>query len=278
MNLRLQSIATLVALLLMFWFSSAGTAAQLNEARVTVVVENVTLLSTEAPPRAAALNDRVRDNATVRTGDQSRAELTFSDQSVARLWAHTTLGLKDGARNLYLENGAVFLQIPRGAGVATIHGGGVAADVSGTSFVFEYHPNVFKFLVLEGTGRLYRPGKLGDSILVESGQLVFGNPKAALTDPVDFDISHFLKTSRFIMEFAPLRGAASIASEIQKQRRAKSEKTLLETNLVMYGGGTSVSAVSSGKIGTGTKASAESPTPTPTPSRSLSREAVNRSR
>jgi len=63
---------------------------------------------------------------------------------------------------------------------------------------------------LEGTGRLYRPGHLGDSILVGPGQMVIGNPDAAISEPVDVDIDRFLKTSRFITDFPPLRSEKSI--------------------------------------------------------------------
>ena len=264
MNLQLQTIAMSVALLLTLRFSTAASSAQLNEARVTAVSKNVTVLSAQSPAHSAALNDRVTDNAIVRTGDQSRAELTLANQSVARLWARTIINLRDGARNLYLQDGAMFLQVPRGAAFTTIRASDVAANVSGASVVFQCHPNVFKFLVLRGTARLYRPDQVGESVLVSAGQLVFGNPKAALSDPVDFEIGHFLKTSRFITDFAPLRGDASMASEIQKQQNEKSNKTLIETNLVMYGGGTAVSVSGPEKTDTRSRAPAKSPTPTPT--------------
>jgi hypothetical protein len=109
--------------------------------------------------------------------------------------------------------------------------------------MIEYHPGVYKFLVLEGTGRLYRPGHLGDSILVQAGEMVFGNPDAAVSEPVDVDVDRFMKTSRFITDFPPLRSQNSILAESQKQQREKSNKTLVSTNLVIFGGGTQVSVV-----------------------------------
>ena len=116
--------------------------------------------------------------------------------------------------------------------------------------MIEYHPGVYKFLVLEGTGRLYRPGHLGDSVLVRAGQMVFGNPDAALSDPVDVDIDRFMKTSRFITDFPPLRSEKSIMAESQKQQREKSNKTLIDTNLVIFGGGTQVSLIGQGQTDT----------------------------
>ena len=58
--------------------NSAG-AAQLQEARVTQVVNDVKLLLEQAAPRPAAVSDLVRRGNAVRTGTQSRSELTFAD-------------------------------------------------------------------------------------------------------------------------------------------------------------------------------------------------------
>lgn len=275
MNFDLQTVSVVVFLFLAPGLSSATSPAQVNEGRVTAIFKNVNL-SSHSGSRPARLNDRVEDNAILRTGDQSRAELSFADQSVVRLWARTIISRKDSARNLYLEDGAAFLRVPRGAVITTVIGPGVAADISGTSVLFQCHSNVFKFLVLEGTARLYRPDQLGESVLVSAGQLVFGNPKAALSDPVDFDINHFLKTSRFITDFGPLRGGAAMAADIQKQQDEKSKKTLIETNLVLHGGGTNVSVIGPGKTGTGSRAPTKSPKPAPTRTPSLG--LVNQSR
>ncbi len=115
--------------------------------------------------------------------------------------------------------------------------------MAGTTVMIEYHPGFYKFLVLEGTARSYRPGHLGDSVLVHAGQMVFGNPEAALSDPVDVDIDRFMKTSRFITDFPSLRSEKSIAAESRKQEDEKSNKTLNDTNLVIFGGGTQVSVI-----------------------------------
>jgi hypothetical protein len=191
----------------------------------------------------ASVNDIVHEKTVVRTGNGSRGELTFSDETVVRLAAHTAFDFDQGTRGLNLKEGTALFQTPKGANGAKIHAGKVAAAVAGTTVMIEYHAAVYKFLVLEGTARLYRPGHLGDSVLVGPGQMVFGNPEAALSDPVDVDIDRFMKTSCFIADFAPLRSEQSIAAESQKQQREKSNKTLRDTNLIIFGGGTQVSAV-----------------------------------
>ena len=64
---------------------AVSPAAELKEARVSQVIKDVRLLPAQAAPRAAVVSDQVRDGTAVRTGVDSRAELTFTDQTLARL-------------------------------------------------------------------------------------------------------------------------------------------------------------------------------------------------
>ena len=60
-------------------------AATSKEARVTQIIREVNLLPTNSDPRAAALNDKISEDTGVRTGGESRSELTFAGrQSVTR--------------------------------------------------------------------------------------------------------------------------------------------------------------------------------------------------
>jgi FecR-like protein len=236
-----------------------------REARITRVNNCVQLLHPPGAARPASLNDMVGEDSIVRTGKSSHAELTFSDGTIVRLAANTAFNFKNGTHALNLGEGAALIEAPKNASDATIHAAGVAAAVAGTTSMIEYDPGVCKFLVLEGTGRLYRPRHLGDSVLVGPGQLVMGNPNAAVSDPVDFDIARFVKTSRFFVGLPPLRSEKLVAAESQKQQREKSKKTLIDTNLVIFGGGTRVSLVGqaqTGAVGGATTAPAvQVPTP-----------------
>ncbi|MGB9474526.1 MAG: FecR domain-containing protein [Candidatus Udaeobacter sp.] len=196
------------------------------------------------------MNDVVHEGTVVQTGKESRSELTFSDETVVRLAAQTAVNFNHGTRGLSLSEGAVLIQAPKGARGATIRAGSVAAAVAGTTVMIEYHPGLYKLLVLEGTGRLYRPGHLGDSVLVSAGQMVIGTPDAAVSEPVDVDIDRFLKTSGLIKDFPPLHNEKSIVAESQKQQRERSNKTLVGTNMVIFGGGTQVSVTDQGEADT----------------------------
>ncbi|HET9368230.1 MAG TPA: FecR domain-containing protein [Candidatus Udaeobacter sp.] len=260
---RQLCLLVLITILASFAMSFPGRldAASTNEARVTRVKNHVQLADSKAIARRALVNDIVHEQTIVRTGNGSRAEVTFSDETVVRLTAHTEFDFVRGTRGLNLGDGAVLVQAPKEANGATIHAGSVAAAVAGTTVMIEYHPGFYKFLVLEGTARTYRPGHLGDSVLVGPGQMVFGNPESALSDPVDVDIDRFMKTSRFITDFPQLRSVKSIAAQSQKQQREKSTKTLVDTNLVIFGGGTQVSVTDQGQTDTADQKTAALVTP-----------------
>jgi|HubBroStandDraft_4_1064222.scaffolds.fasta_scaffold26839_2 hypothetical protein len=250
MNFRpaCRLVASINLLVLTFGLALTLSAAEKKEARVTQVTQNVQLVRTNVAGRSAAVNDSISEGTKVRTGANSRVELTFSDKTITRLGANTVFDFRDGTRNLNLEEGALLLQVRKNANGARISAGAIAAAVTGTTVVLEYHAAYYKFLILDGTARLYRPGHLGDSILVKAGQMVFGQPKAALSDPVDFDIGRFIKTSRFITDFSPLGSESLMASESQKQQREKTKKNLIDTNLVIFGGGTVVSLVDPAQV------------------------------
>jgi FecR protein len=237
-----EAVVAASACLFLVCGANFASGARRDEARVTAIAKDVTLISAQGEAGLAAANENLPAAATVRTGADSHVELTFANETITRLWSNSALHLKKGARDMELRNGVVFLEVPRGVR-ARIRAAGVAAAISGATTMFEYHKDVFKFLVLQGVGRLYRPGHLGDSLLVRPGQMVIGNPQNALSDPVDFDIGRFVKTSRFILDFATLPSQNSMIAASEKQQREKSRKKLIDTNLVIFGGGTLVSIV-----------------------------------
>ena len=220
-------------------------AAQPNEATITQIVNEVQLQAAQTAPRFGSINDKVRDGSSVQTGMNSRTELVFSDQALARLSANTMFSFNQGTRNLDLASGAVLLRVPKGAG-AKISTAAVTAAIGGTTVIVEYHPHAYlKFISLEGTARLYLKHRWGESVLVRPGQILITNPDAkSLPDPVDVDLDRLLKTARLINDFTPLGSQKLMAKESEKQLRAKSKRSLIDTNLVIFGKGTVVSLTS----------------------------------
>src|SRR5947209_2837485 len=114
-------------------------AAQLKEARVTEVVKDVKLLSTGAATRPAAVSDEVRDGTAVRTGTDSRSELKFTDQTLARLGANTLFSFSEGTRSLNLQDRAMLLPVPKGVGGAKINSSAVTTAITCTTVMVEIH-------------------------------------------------------------------------------------------------------------------------------------------
>src|SRR5437773_6085623 len=243
------AIRTVSLLSAILSFAVNVPAAQLKEAQVTQVVQDVKLLPTGAAARPATVNDEVRDGIAVRTGVDSRSELKFTDQTLARLAANTLFSFSEGTRNLNLQDGAMLLRVPKGAGGAKINSSAVTAAITGTTVMVETHAvtkknknSYYKFIVLEGTARLYLPGRLGESTLVKAGQMIIMRADSkTIPEPVDVDIGKITRSSLLVIGFStPLGSEALIAFEKTKQNEQKSSGQLYETNLAIYGGGTNV--------------------------------------
>lgn len=218
-------------------------AGSVKEAKISSTAGEVSLAGANGDNRKVSLNDSFARGTTITTAADSRAELTFNNGAVARLSVNSVLNFKG---DLELAQGAVLIDVP-GGNKAKIRAADIAVDVAGATALLEHQAPAFKFLVLEGTVRLYRPAHLGDSILIRSGQMVFGSTKSALADPVDFEIERFVKTCPLIQKFAPLRDEKLVAEASNRQERQKSKKGLVDTNLVIFGAGSTVSVVDSGK-------------------------------
>src|SRR5215212_4893205 len=222
--------------------AQGGSGAVMREARVTQVVKDVKILASQAEPRPATLSDTVRGDTAVRTGVESRAELTFGDMTIARLGANTIFSFNEGSRTVDLGNGAILLRVPKGSGGAKIQTAAVTAAITGTTVIAEYHPKSYaKYLVLEGTMRVYLKGTVGESILLNPGQMLIVNPNATrLPEPVDFDLARLLSTSLFIQGFKPLPSGPLMAEVQHNQLQQKAAGDLIDTNLVIFGRGTLV--------------------------------------
>src|SRR5437763_9913830 len=222
----------LVALAIEISFAIApATGGVLKEARVTQVIKDVKLLPGQAAPRPAAVSDDVKGDTAVGTGADSRAELTFTDLTIARLGANTIFSFNEGSRTVDLANGAILLRVPKNSGGAKIQTAAVTAAITGTTVIAEYHPKSYaKYLVLEGVMRIYLKGVLGESILLHAGQMIILNPNATrLSEPVDFDLERLLRTSLFIQGYPEIPSLSLMAGEQKKQLELKATGELIDT-------------------------------------------------
>jgi len=220
-------------------------AAQLKGARVTQVVNDVKLGSLQAAPRPVAVDENVRDGDSINTGVTGRSELTFADQTIARLAAKTNVSFSNGTRTVDLGEGAMLFQIPRGADRLQIKTAAIAVASTGATGIIERHGQFYvKVLVLEGTVRFYLTNRLGESLLLQPGQILIAKPDVtALPEPADFDIAREMKTCLLVRDFQPLASQRRIESEEQKQLKLIAKGTYIPSNLVILGRGTQVTLV-----------------------------------
>jgi FecR-like protein len=250
------------ALASIFFAVTGVYGEQLSEARVTHVVEKVTLYPPQAAPRQAMAGDVVDYGTSVRTGPKSRCELTFTNQTVARLGADTTIGFNQASRSIELGEGAMLFAIPKG-GQTRIRIGAINAASKGATGIVERHGRFYiKFLLLEGEARLSVDARVGESVLLHPGQILITKPEAVtLPDAAYFDIARVMKTCLLVREFRPLLSTGLIELEEQKQARLTSKGSYIPSNLVIFGRGTLVSLVQP-PPGDGGRKSAAAPEPT----------------
>lgn len=272
----LRTSASIVGSLLVA--SASVQAAQLKEARVTQIVSDVKLLPEQAAPRPAAVNDPVRDGTAVRTGTQSRSELTFTDQTITRLGANTIFSFREGTRIMNLGEGAILFQVPKGAGGATIRTAAITAAITGTTGIGEFHapsatnPNpVIKWFCLEGHIVLSLTNGSGQTVELQAGQMI-ETDGTYLPAPVFFDIGAMVNSSLFFLGYeTQLASWDLIQLEIQKQLDLKMAGGFVDTNVVAsLDPAKLMSQIDQAINAESSPSPTETPTPTVTPTPSIS--------
>src|SRR4030095_7735653 len=220
MNIRFRFILTLsLGFALAIWLPADMRAGELKEAQVTQVIQDVRLLPSDAAPRPASVSDRVHEDTGVRTGVESRTELTFQDMTITRLGSQTIFSFKGGTRTINLKSGSILLSVPKNSGGGQIKTAGVTACVTGTKIVMQYHPDHFEFRVLEGDANLCQNESKNvrlrrrddepcpDCVTVHAGQMVSGRPGDCFSQPVVFNLAEFMATSAVFAGFPSLEQA-----------------------------------------------------------------------
>ena len=193
-------------------------AAGKKEARVTQAIHDVQLLAPNGATRPASISDNVRPGTAVRTGSDSRAELAFTDRTLARLGANSVLSFGEG-ENSICANGSILLYLPKSSGGARIDT--AVATAAGTSFtaMAEYHPKSWiKFIILEGHGSISLKHHPGQARSLRAGQMIIVRAGATkLPEPQDIVLSNLIKTSPLIAKFPPLPNLNLILREAENQ-------------------------------------------------------------
>jgi len=191
-----------------------------KEARVTQIIRDVQLQPVGATPRPAVQDDQVNENTGVRTGDESRSELTFEDLTITRLGANTIFSFNKAGRSGELESGSILLRVPKNSGGAEFRTRAVTVGITGTTVILESTRigNV-NLIVLEGDARLRLVKYPKEFKNVRAGQMlnVQGNAMK-LPAPEEVDLDQIRKTHPLLTDFPPLPSDDLIRTAIKKQR------------------------------------------------------------
>ncbi|PYX05248.1 MAG: hypothetical protein DMG88_22100 [Acidobacteria bacterium] len=241
-----------------------------QEARVSQVIQDVRLLEAHAAPHAAAVNDKVIRGSAVRTGVESRAELTFNDLTITRLGANTIFSFTAGARQAELTQGAILLQVPPNAPPVRANTTAVTVAVMGGTALLSTGPPA-KFMVLEGTGTIYPLGHPEKAVTVRGGEMVIAEG-GHVSKPEKFDVKLVLATSPLVADFPSLANLPLILA-VADQQAAQQQvvvsnrppyQSMLDTIDVTDQSATSNPAVVDVRVETPTPSP---PPPPPTPSK-----------
>src|SRR5438034_410404 len=258
-----KSITVCGVLLILFTQTRWANADTLKEARVSQVIQDVRLLEAHAAPHAAAVNDKVIQGSAVRTGTESRAELTFNDLTITRLGANTIFSFTAGARQAELTQGAILLQVRPGAPEVRANTTAVTVAVMGGTALLSAGPPT-KFMVLEGTGTIYPLGHPEKAVTVHGGEMVVAE-HGHIKKPEKFDVKLVLATSPLITDFAPLANLPLIQTvmneQVAEQQLAVTTSQPLIKDLINIVNVTDQSASSNPAV---VEVRIETPTPSPT--------------
>ena len=197
-------------------------AADLSQAKVRQKFNVVTLApNLNASAHPVTQGAVIQNENVVRTGTESRAELEFTDLTLARIGANSIFTFDAQARSMECDRGAVLFSKPTNSGRVEIRSGAVTAAITGsTGFVSTTAKHAGK------KGALVRPedattmlgmleGKLHGTSTWRDGRgqtrsfpFSLGAGEMLIAQPgrppavVQFDIPRFLSTSPLIKGFS----------------------------------------------------------------------------
>lgn len=208
----------LVAATALIGFAFSQTPAP--EGRVTSIFHDVQLLPAQADARPAVMDDKVDEGSALRTGIDSRSELTFADLTITRLGANTVFSVNNAGRSVKLDSGSILLYARKDSGGAQILTKTVTVGISGTTVIFESRADAYDQLtVLEGGDtRVSLNNNPAESVEVRAGELlhVKGGMKK-LPAPGRVDLRRIMRTHPLIKNFPPLPSFDLIAAEMRRQ-------------------------------------------------------------
>lgn len=197
----------LFAIMVALALGELAIAAERKDARVTQVIKDVRLLTSKTATRPASVNDTVHEGTAVKTGIDSRAELTFADQTLTRLGANTLFSFGDAAKEFDLASGAILLCVPKEKGAVKINTAAATAAVTGGIAMAEAHSRSWtKFIVIEGEACVRLTNSTEPCLKLHPGEMLILPPEARrFTEKRNVNLRKLTGTAHLIRQ-APLPG------------------------------------------------------------------------
>ena len=255
-----SSLALLAAGLVGFAAQRAAFATPLKAARVTQLTKDVKFDFNQENSKPVTLGDSLAVGSAAQTGVDSRLELTYPDQTVARLGTQTRFSTV-GIRALELNGGSLFLHVPKDAGMTEVKTALVTVSTSGTvaleTFNFPATPGSvsptaiaedarYKLTVLAGEARLCLSDRPDECVTVKTGETLLGGMSGFQGAPVAFNVEDWAESNVLITEFTPLSKIVLAAIGIKEGDLTMAQLTMLQTSQGVDAG--SVSGVGTGTI------------------------------
>jgi hypothetical protein len=189
------------------------------EGRVTAIFHDVQLLPSQADARPATIDDKVDEGSAVRTGNDSRSELTFADLTITRLGANTIFSVNNAGRTVKLDSGSILVYAKKNSGGAEIFSKAVSVGITGTTVIFESRAGSYdRLTVLEGDARFSLNNFPDQSTEVRAGELLNVNAGARkLPKPGRVDLRRIMRTHPLIKNFPPLPSLDLILAVVDQQ-------------------------------------------------------------
>ena len=180
--------------------------------------------------------------SSVATGADSRAELQFPDKSLTRLGANSRLTIRGDQRTLDLDEGVMFLQVPKQMGGAKIRTGAVTAAVTGTTVVLERLPlkqGGLKLIVIEGVVELFRNDKPGEFRSINAGEMLMMDlSSSGIPATKEVDLKQMLKSgNKFFQGVEGTPNSAQVNNAVSHQQSQIASGVLKKLGLVIPGRG-----------------------------------------
>ena len=200
---------------------TALAAASLTESTFTEIIKDAKVVAaTTKSATPAQTNEVFRVPDLVRTGPDSRVEMTAPDNTITRIGANTVFTFEPLERTIQLKKGSVLFHAPAGAGGGSIKYHGTAAAVLGTTIICTVLPDgSFKTLVLEGQGQVTL--RAGWAVTLNAGEMLTVRPDGNGFGPVMiFGLEDVVSRLQLVNGFShPLSSLPLIAAAIQHQNQ-----------------------------------------------------------